>query len=193
MGIKKENQETIHPEEDQLNPSMEGHEKDQIASNDDTDRTEDNTSSTNASNDHELAELKDKYLRLMAEFENFKRRTVREKLETMSMAARDTLVKLLPILDDFDRAKSVADDEQTEETFTEGVTLVYQKLHSIMRQMGLEPMESTGADFDPEYHEAVTEVPAPSDDMKGKNIDTIEKGYTLNDKIIRHAKVVVGK
>lgn len=139
------------------------------------------------------AELKDKYLRLYAEFDNFKRRTVKEKLELMRTAAQDTMTALLPVLDDFDRARKNAEDDNTTEVFTEGIQLVYQKLYSVLTQKGLEPMESTGEVFDPELHEALTEIPAPSEDMKGKIIDTIEKGYKLGDKIIRHAKVVTGK
>lgn len=139
------------------------------------------------------AELKDKYLRLYAEFDNFKRRTVKEKLDLMRTAAQDTMTALLPVLDDFDRAKKNAEDDSTTEVFTEGIQLVYQKLYSVLTQKGLEPMESTGEVFDPELHEALTEIPAPTDDMKGKIIDTIEKGYKLGDKIIRHAKVVTGK
>lgn len=139
------------------------------------------------------AELKDKYLRILAEFDNFKRRTVKEKLELMRTAAQDTMTALLPVLDDFDRAKKNAEDDSTTEVFTEGIQLVYQKLYSVLTQKGLEPMESTGEVFDPELHEALTEIPAPSEDMKGKIIDTIEKGYKLGDKIIRHAKVVTGK
>jgi len=141
----------------------------------------------------EVAELKDKYLRLLAEFENFKKRTFREKLETMKTAAQDTVSALLPVLDDFDRAKKTAEDESSTEQFSEGVTLVYQKLNNILNQKGLEAMESTGLDFDPELHEAITEIPAPSPDLVGKVVDTIETGYTLKEKIIRHAKVVVGK
>ena len=139
------------------------------------------------------AELKDKYLRLYAEFDNFKRRTVKEKLDLMRTAAQDTMTALLPVLDDFDRAKKNAEDDKNTEVFTDGIRLVYQKLYSILTQKGLEAMESTGDAFDPELHEAVTEIPAPSEEMKGKIIDTIERGYKLGDKIIRHAKVVTGK
>ena len=140
-----------------------------------------------------LGEAKDKYLRLFAEFDNYKKRTVKERLDLISTAGRDTISAILPVLDDFDRAKKSADDEASSEVFTEGVLLVYNKLHGILTSKGVTPMESTGETFDPELHEAITEIPAPSDDMKGKIIDTIEQGYFLNDKIIRHAKVVVGK
>lgn len=139
------------------------------------------------------AELKDKYLRLYAEFDNFKRRTIKEKFDMMRTAAQDTLTALLPVLDDFDRAKKIAEDESTTEVLSEGVQLVYHKLYSVLKQKGLEPMESTGETFDPELHEAITEIPAPTEEMKGKIIDTIETGYKLGDKIIRHAKVVTGK
>ncbi len=141
----------------------------------------------------QLSEQKDKFLRLYAEFDNFKKRTIKEKLEFMNTASRDTLSALLPVLDDFDRAKKNAEDDNSTEPFSEGVMLVYNKIYNVVQQKGLKPMESTGEPFDPEFHEAITEIPAPTEDMKGKIIDTIEKGYLLKDKIIRHAKVVVGK
>lgn len=141
----------------------------------------------------ERDDLRDKYLRLLAEFDNYKKRTVKERINLMKNAAQDTLSALLPVLDDFDRAKKNAQDDNSDEHLSEGVLLVYNKLYSILKQRGLIPMETDGETFDPEYHEAVTEIPAPSEDLKGKIIDTVEKGYFLNDKIIRHAKVVVGK
>lgn len=141
----------------------------------------------------ENLESKDKHLRLYAEFENFRKRTNKERLELMGTAAESTLKSLLPVLDDFDRAKSSADNDESVEQFSEGVQLVYDKLKSNMATLGLVAMESTNEVFDPELHEAITDIPAPSDELKGKVIDTIEKGYKLNDKIIRYAKVVVGK
>lgn len=141
----------------------------------------------------ELAEAKDKYLRLFAEFDNFKKRNIKERMDILKSAAQETLQAILPVLDDFDRAKAAAEDENSAETISEGVLMVYNKLYAVLGTKGLKPMESTGEVFDPELHEGITEISAPSDDMKGKNIDTIEKGYYLNDKIIRHAKVVVGK
>lgn len=137
--------------------------------------------------------LKEKYLRLYAEFDNYKKRTIKEKLDLMRTAAEDTLSALLPVLDDFDRAKKTADDEESPETFSTGVELVYHKLYSVLNAHGLHAMESDGQPFDPELHEAVTEIPVEDKEMKGRVVDTIEKGYFLNDKIIRHAKVVVGK
>jgi molecular chaperone GrpE len=138
-------------------------------------------------------ELKDKHLRLLAEFDNYKKRTTRERLDLMSSASREVIMALLPVLDDFDRAKKMADNPAMGEQFSEGVSLVYNRLNSTLQALGLKVMDSTGQPFDPEWHDAITDIPAPTEDLKGKVIDTIEKGYLLNDKIIRHAKVVVGK
>jgi len=134
----------------------------------------------------QVTELKDKHLRLLAEFENYKKRTTRERLDLLSSASKEVIVALLPVLDDFDRAKKSAD-------FSEGMNLVYNRLNATLQSLGLKEMESNGQPFDPEWHDAITEIPSPTEDMKGKVIDTVEKGYLLNDKIIRHAKVVVGK
>jgi len=141
----------------------------------------------------QLAEARDKHLRLFAEFENFKKRNTRERFELMKTAAQDTMNVILPVLDDFDRAKKAAEDQSTTEQLSEGVLMVYNKIYTVLGNKGLKPMESTGEVFDPELHEAITEIPAPTEDMKGKIVDTVEKGYYLNEKIIRFAKVVVGK
>lgn len=141
----------------------------------------------------EKAELSDKYLRLSAEFQNYKRRTAREKMDIIQTAGRDVIKVLLPVLDDFDRAKKAADDDDSVEAFSEGVQLVYEKLHRVLEQKGLKALETNGEVFNADFHEALTEIPAPTEELKGKIIDTIERGYALNDKIIRYAKVVVGK
>ena len=141
----------------------------------------------------QISESKDKFLRLFAEFDNFKKRNIRERMDLLKNASQDAFSSLLPVIDDFDRAKNSADDESSEEQFSEGVLLVYNKLNNILKSKGLKKMESTGELFDPELHEAITKIPAPTEEMKGKIIDTIESGFYLNDKIIRHAKVVVGE
>ena len=141
----------------------------------------------------DYADLQDKYIRLAAEFDNFKRRTLKERLDLMRTAAQDTIQALLPALDDFDRVKTASELPNSPEPFSEGVKLVYHKLYNILAAQGLEPMESNGQDFDTEIHEAITEIPVPTEEMKGKVIDTLEKGYKLKDKMIRYAKVVVGK
>lgn len=138
-------------------------------------------------------ELKDKYLRLFADFENYKKRAVKDKLDLMKTAAQDTLAALLPVLDDFDRAGKAAGQRGNADSFNAGIGLIIQKLSNILAQKGLSEMASNGVAFDPELHEAITEIPVPAEEMKGVVVDTVEKGYYLNDKIIRHAKVVVGK
>lgn len=164
-------------------------------SNPDTDQSDDLTGGDEKVAELQVAvqELKDKHLRLLAEFDNYKKRTMRERIEMLNSASKDVMVSLLPVLDDFDRAKKSAEDPANAEVFSDGVLLVYNRLYNILQGQGLKPMTSTGEKFDPELHEAITEIPAPTDDEKGKAIDTLEKGYTLHDKIIRHAKVVVGK
>lgn len=141
----------------------------------------------------EYQELKNKYLRLYAEFDNFKKRSIKEKMEMSKMAGQEVIKALLPVIDDFDRAKKIADEEDNDEYFNEGVKLVYQKLKSVLRQQGLKEMDQENPEFNPELHEAITEIPVDDESKKGKIVDYIEKGYYLNDKIIRHAKVVTGK
>ncbi|WP_031525781.1 nucleotide exchange factor GrpE [Dyadobacter crusticola] len=140
----------------------------------------------------EIAELKDKYLRLYADFENFRRRTAKEKLEMISGAGADMVKLILPIVDDFERAKVSFDSSTDVEALKEGVDLIYNKLFKALESKGLKAMSSKGEVFDAEIHESIAQFPAPSDDLKGKVIDEIEKGYYLNDKVIRYAKVIVG-
>lgn len=138
----------------------------------------------------ELAEQKDKYLRLMAEFENYKRRTSKERLELIQTASKDVIVSMLDVLDDIDRAeKQLQTSDKAQQN--EGVQLVFNKIRSNLYAKGLKPMESIGTDFDVEKHEAITEIPAPTPELKGKVIDEVTKGYYLNDKLIRFAKVIV--
>jgi molecular chaperone GrpE len=141
----------------------------------------------------EVADLKDKYVRLMAEFENFKRRTARERIDNMKTAGQDIIKDLLPVLDDLHRAEKSLSSSTDIEAVKEGFFLIKDKLLKNLAHKGLQPMESIGEVFNADTHEAVTEIPAPTDEMKGKVIDELEKGYTLNEKIIRYAKVVVGK
>lgn len=141
----------------------------------------------------EIQELRDKYLRLFAEFDNFKKRSLKEKIEMSKMAGQEVIQSLLPVLDDFDRARKVALSSETQDSFSEGVDLVYQKLYSTLQQQGLKEMDMSSGEFDPELHDAIADIEVQDPAQKGKIIDTIEKGYFLNDKIIRHAKVIVGK
>lgn len=141
----------------------------------------------------ELKTLEDKYLRLHAEFDNYKRRTGAERIELFKTANQEVLVSLLPVLDDFGRALKAMQTATSIEAVKEGIELVNNKFNSILVSKGLKPMETTGKPFDSDFHEAITNIPAPTEDMKGKVIDEVEKGYFLNDKVIRFAKVVVGE
>lgn len=141
----------------------------------------------------EVGELKDKYLRLFADFDNAKKRHAREQLELIQTAGKDLIKDLLPVLDDFERAIKTLETATEIAAVREGMALIQQKLTNTLGAKGLKPIEALHKDFDVEEHEAVTEVPAPSADLAGKVIDEIQKGYALNGKIIRFAKVVVGK
>ncbi|QKZ14048.1 nucleotide exchange factor GrpE [Spirosoma sp. KUDC1026] len=147
---------------------------------------------TSDATSRELAELKDKYLRLYADFENFRRRTAKEKLELISNANEGLLQALIPVVDDFERAMQSIDKTDDVTAVKEGVSLIYNKLFKTLETKGLKPMVSKGEPFNADLHESVTQFPAPSEDMKGKVIDEVEKGYYLNDKVIRFAKVIVG-
>ncbi len=140
----------------------------------------------------ENAALNDKYLRLFAEFDNYKRRTQKERVELLQTAGKDVIVSLLPILDDFDRANKAAENAVDVDAIKEGVQLVHNKMKNLLVQKGLKDIESINTPFNTDLHEAITKVPAPNEELKGKVVDELEKGYTLNDKVIRFAKVVVG-
>ncbi|MCD0488510.1 nucleotide exchange factor GrpE [Pedobacter sp. MC2016-14] len=140
----------------------------------------------------EIAALNDKYLRLFAEFDNYKRRTQKERVELLQTAGKDVIVSLLGVLDDFDRALKATENAADVAAVREGVVLIHHKLKNLLSQKGLKEMESINTVFDTDLHEAITKIPAPSEEHKGKVIDELEKGYTLNDKVIRFAKVVVG-
>lgn len=144
------------------------------------------------SEDALINEMNDRYLRLYAEFENYKKRTMRERLQLMETAGASTMKALLPVLDDFDRARKAAEaDPEKLAEYESGVGLIVKKMQTALKGLGLEPMESDGVAFDADRHEAVTEIPHP--EMAGKVVDTLEKGYSLKGNIIRYAKVVVGK
>jgi molecular chaperone GrpE len=176
--VKEENLSTEHPEDN--NDSKE---------NAAVDPEDDKIKKLQA----EVDELRDKNLRLVAEFDNFRRRNAKERIELVQTAGKDIIQSLLVVLDDVDRAGKQLETTNDLSLVKEGISLVFNKLKAIMQQKGLKVMEAQNEDFDPDLHEAITEIPAPSEDMKGKVMDVVEPGYYLNDKLIRHAKVVVGK
>jgi molecular chaperone GrpE len=141
----------------------------------------------------ELEGINDKYLRKVAEFENFKRRSAKEKIELVQTAGRDVITDLLNILDDCDRAQKQLETSEDALAIKEGVMLVFTKLRNTLQARGVKAMEAINQEFNPDLHDAITEILAPNDELKGKIMDEVMKGYYLNDKIIRHAKVVVGK
>ncbi|WP_452221935.1 nucleotide exchange factor GrpE [Lacinutrix salivirga] len=176
--------------------------------NEETMDVQDNSAQTEAHNAEETATVelskeelleeqlkveKDKFLRLFAEFENYKKRTSRERLDLIETAGESVMLNILPVLDDFERALSHIEDDKEAEELRKGVLLIYNKLIKSLEQKGLKEMDSKGKPFDPDFHQALTEIPAPNKDLKGKVVEVIEKGYFIGSKILRHAKVVVGK
>ncbi len=140
---------------------------------------------------NEAEQWKDKYIRLVAEFENYKKRTLKEKSELILNGSEKTVAAILPILDDFERA--TADKTEDPQAIKEGYELIYKKFLKALETLGVHKIETDNADFDVDYHEAIAMVPGMGDDKKGKVIDCVQTGYTLNDKVIRHAKVAVGQ
>ena len=141
----------------------------------------------------ELAEAKDKYLRLYSEFDNYRRRTSKEKLDLMSTAGERIVVALLPVIDDFERALDLLKDVSDEDAGKQGTTLIYNKFEDFLKLNNVKEIEALHQDFDVDLHEALTKIPAPEEKLKGKVVDVIQKGYCLNEKVIRFAKVVIGE
>jgi molecular chaperone GrpE len=148
---------------------------------------------TEQSPEEKIAELNDKFLRLYSEFDNYRKRTNKEKVDLISSANAGILKELIPVMDDFERAINNNENVDDVTLLKEGFHLIYNKFKATLENKGLKGMESKGQDFDSELHEAIANIPAPSEDLKGKVIDDVEKGYFLHDKVIRYAKVVVGQ
>jgi molecular chaperone GrpE len=140
-----------------------------------------------------LAELQDKYIRLSAEFDNYRKRTLKERADLIKSAGGDMIVRLLPVMDDFERAMSSMGEAKDIEAVKAGVYLIYSKFRDFLNQQGVKEIEAVNKDFDTDVHEAITKIPAPEDNLKGKIVEVVEKGYYLNDKILRYAKVVIGE
>ena len=142
--------------------------------------------------EEKLAEVNDKYVRLYAEFDNFRKRAMKERLDLLKFAGEDIYKQLIPVMDDFERAMKAASTATDIKTIKEGEQLIYNKFKNILTQSGVAEMNAAGKIFDPDLHDAVTNIPSPIPDMKGKVIEEVEKGYWLNGKVLRHAKVIVG-
>lgn len=141
----------------------------------------------------EVEEQKEKFIRLYAEFDNYKRRNAKERVELIQTAGREVIQSMLEVLDDCERAEKQMNQSEDLKQIKEGIGLVFSKFRNMLQSRGLKEMKSIGEAFNPDFHEAITEIPVPDETMKGKIVDEVEKGYTLNDKIIRFSKVVVGK
>ena len=146
-----------------------------------------------ASTQKELQEAQDKYLRLAADFDNYRKRTLREKMELIQNAGESLIKDILPVVDDFERGIEAASKAEDMNAVITGMNLIYSKMKDFLTNHGIKEINALNEPFDTDWHEAVTNIPAPTDDMKGKIIDVIQKGYTMNDKIIRYSKVVVGE
>lgn len=182
-----ENQETENKDINQEQPAAETPETPKA------DQNTANESEDKAKLEQQLAEAKDKYMRLFADFENFRRRSAKDKLEFLKTANEGLIVSLLPVLDDFERAKRTFENPNTDiEAIKQGFELIFSKFTKVLENKGLKSLTSDGELFNADLHEAITKIPAPSEDLKGKVVDTIEKGYSLEDKVIRFAKVVIG-
>jgi len=141
----------------------------------------------------EIVELKDKHIRLQAEFDNYRKRTLKERMELLKTASESVLMSILPVIDDFDRAMQTMDLVEDESHIKDGIRLIYNKFQDFLKQNGVKEIEAKGQDFNTDLHEAITKIPAPTEDLKGKNVDVVQKGYYLNDKVIRFSKVVIGE
>lgn len=185
MAEEKEQNEALNQEADAQG--------DQSASEQPTEDTAatDNTSVETTAED-QIAALNDKYIRLYSEFDNYRKRTNKEKLELIATASSGVLKDLLTVLDDFERAITNNESADDIDAVKEGFKLIHHKFKTILEGKGLKQMEAKGLDFDPELHEAIANIPAPSEDLKGKVVDDVERGYFLNERVIRYAKVVVG-
>lgn len=153
-------------------------------------KVEKKTEKTNA---EKLSEMNDKYLRLAAEYDNYRKRTLKEKMDLTKSAGEDILVNILPVMDDFERGLDSIDKAKDIKAVKEGVQLIYNKFSEFLKQRGIKEIEAKEKDFDTDMHEAITKIPAPTEELKGKVVDVIEKGYYLNEKVIRFSKVVIGE
>lgn len=141
----------------------------------------------------EIIELKDKHIRLQADFDNYRKRTLKERMELLKTANESLLISILPVIDDFDRALQILDMAEEKNHISDGVNLIYNKFQEFLKQNGVKEINAQGQDFNTEVHEAIVKIPAPSKELKGKVVDVVQKGYLLNDKVIRFPKVVIGE
>lgn len=188
----KKNKEQIDKEKEEI-PETQSQETKEQEPQKENETAEENGENKVAELEGQVAELKDKYLRQVAEFDNYRKRTLKEKTELILNGGEKVITALLPILDDMERAAQNIEKSDDVEALKEGLSLVFQKLEKVLETQGLKKIETENKDFDTDYHEAIAMIPAPSAEQKGKVLDCVQSGYTLNDKVIRHAKVAIGQ
>jgi molecular chaperone GrpE len=168
--------------------------EDQTGSGEETKKSElDEVKNKLNETESKLAEMHDKYLRLSAEFDNYRKRTLKERVDLLKTAGEESILKIIPVLDDFDRALKIIDSSKETEPMKEGIHLIYNKFKDALTQQGIKEIEALNQPFNTDLHDAVTKVPAPDGNSKGKVLEVVQKGYILNDKVIRFAKVIVGE
>jgi len=193
MKKGKKSQKVDEILDDLSNDLKESSKQDSNTNQSEQDKGETESKSEERNYEAELAEANDKFLRLYSEFDNFRRRTAKERLELINSAGRDLMFDLLPVIDDFERAIKAVDETKDLKEGIKGFGLIYSKMQNILEQKGMKSFKAMEKDFDPDFHEAITKIPAPSKKLSGKVVDVIESGYMLNDKVLRYAKVVVGE
>jgi molecular chaperone GrpE len=185
-----ENQEQLEQKKVETSESVDN---EQVSQQEETNEPQAEIETNEARLERELAEMKDKYLRLSAEFDNYRKRTLKERMDMLKTASEEVLLGLLQVIDNFERALKNMETSQDVEAIREGVELIYKNFVNFLAQKGMKEIDALNAPFDTDLHEAITKIPAPTADLKGKVVDVIEKGYKLHDKVSRYAKVVIGE
>jgi molecular chaperone GrpE len=190
---KKYSQDSVHAQEAQLTGETSAHEQSGSQAGEEIVGVETVLENKIAELTAGLAASNDKYLRLSAEFDNFRKRTLKEKMDLMKNASESVIVSFLPVIDDVERAIKAIESSNNLETTKEGISLIYNKFKDFTKQNGVVEIEAKGLELDTDHHEAITKIPAPTEELKGKIVEVVQKGYMLNDKVIRYAKVVIGE
>ena len=193
MSKRKNKQEKDIEKEEPVKVTEQTEEQESTSQEEAQETTAEEEVSPTAELENQIAELKDKYLRQVAEFDNYRKRTLKEKTELILNGGENILKSLLPVIDDMERAQKSMEKSEDLSSIKEGINLVFKKFVTTLENAGLNKIDTDGKDFNTDEHEAIAMIPAPTDDMKGKVIDCVQPGYKLNDKVIRHAKVAIGQ
>lgn len=192
MSEETENKEAMTDQNEAVNDATNTEQAENLGSEESTSAPEQELSEEEKLR-KEVADWKDKYTRLFAEFDNFRKRSIKERSDIIGAAAGDVIKEIIPVLDDFDRAIKANESTEDVAIIKEGFVLIHNKMYKRLEAKGLKPVDATGKPFDTDYHEAITSIPAPSEDLKGKVVDEVEKGYLLHEKVLRFSKVVIGQ